>query len=91
MLVALGCECGCNYGQSVQVANNMVKEFYLLELPVKDSCIVLIVAPNRPTAPRGSPDEAPTADIGLKYPLTLAKLTAPGPNRDIGSASVQRA
>ena len=40
-----------------------VKESYILQLPLKDSCIVH-VAPDRPTASRGFPDESPTGDVG---------------------------
>ena len=41
-----------------------VKESYLLQLPLKDSCIVHVVALDWPTASRGYPDESPTGDVG---------------------------
>ena len=64
-----------------------VKGSYLLKLPVNDSCIVHVVISDWPTASRGSPDEAPTADVGSEthsHYLSRERW-------DVSSANVQRA
>ena len=46
---------------------------------MKDSCIVHVVAPDLPTASRGSPNESPTADVGSEAHSRFAHFTLADP------------
>ena len=68
----------------------------------KTGCIVHVVTPDQPTVSVNTcikhvwywlrvPQRGPDSQRWLRNPFTLAEPTASGPNRDIGSANVQRA
>ena len=72
----------------------MVKESYLLQLPLKDSCIVHVRLPIGRRPPDGLPMVSrwgPDSRFRVRNPFTLAEPTASGHNRDDESANVKQA